>query len=284
MSNNYDVEMTKDETLELDAIISKWDPKSQSTVSVNKGSKYNLNGIQKNTAIFNPKESGVYELNVNDQILKVNVVDQTPIPDSVVSQYTAESFDESNQKWVDQVGSYDLNGGSGTKKIDSNGNSVVEYDGSSGQGHTNTSINVSHDRVAVGVVFKFLTTGGNTIYRDPDDKVFFLEGNGNGYLCRYGGTSTFTGGSPDTNLHLAITYGPQFGSSDEEIEIDDKTVATGGNGSKGISGFTLAGKWSSTYSEFNGQILEVLIYENPTKSQINSERTRLKSKYSGLSF
>lgn len=84
MSDTYDIEMFIDETLELDAIIQDWDPNT-SLIDVSGGS-YSSEGLQKNTFIFNPDESGTYTITVNGQTLTVEVKDNSSIPDINISQ------------------------------------------------------------------------------------------------------------------------------------------------------------------------------------------------------
>lgn len=92
MSSNYDIEMSLDDTLELDAIIQEWDAESNGVIGNimyedSDSTVHNSTGIQTNTYIFDPQESGTYTIPVNGQELTVNVKDSSIIPDGVVDNF-----------------------------------------------------------------------------------------------------------------------------------------------------------------------------------------------------
>jgi len=205
------------------------------------------------------------------------------IPDSAVEQFTAESFDDNNDEWVGELGNFNLTGGSATKTTDSNGNTAVEYTGSSGQQHDNTNLTVPYGRVVVLSVFEHNSNSTEVVWSDASNSnVFFMIGDGFGsYAIKWGSSSIFDG-SPDNNIHLGESFGPNFNSNDELI-IDGSSVVTGNTGSTGLAnGFQIGGKPSSDY--LTGFVNEVVVYDNPTSSELSNERDRLKNKYSGLSF
>jgi len=130
MSNNYDIEMSLDDTLELDSVVKEWNPPTE-FVNINGGS-YTKTGIQTNTIVFDPDESGIFEININGQNLKIRVIDPSNIPESVLTEdlvvwYRFEDGDStdyaSNSEnptitWGDQT-SYDgtINGASFNQNI-----------------------------------------------------------------------------------------------------------------------------------------------------------------------
>lgn len=60
MSSHYDIEMSTDDTLELDTIIQEWTP-SSGLVNVNPedtSNSFNIGGFQTNTTVFDPEDSG----------------------------------------------------------------------------------------------------------------------------------------------------------------------------------------------------------------------------------
>lgn len=86
MSSDYDIEMSLNDTLELDAIIEKT-TRASSVVSVKIGESYDLDGFSTHTAVFNPKESGDYKLNVNGQILEIKVINPDSIPTTIIDNF-----------------------------------------------------------------------------------------------------------------------------------------------------------------------------------------------------
>jgi hypothetical protein len=84
MSNSYDIEMSIDDTLELDTIIEKWNL-NENLISVDR-SEYNLEGIQTKTAVFDPTGTGEYNITINGQELNINVIKNTTVPDSVLTE------------------------------------------------------------------------------------------------------------------------------------------------------------------------------------------------------
>jgi hypothetical protein len=92
MSSDYDIEMTTDDTLELDTIIQE----SSSAISPINGVKHisddsnhksDLKGIQTSTAVFDPPKSGEYEIYINGQTLSINVTSSNVITDRVVDNF-----------------------------------------------------------------------------------------------------------------------------------------------------------------------------------------------------
>jgi hypothetical protein len=82
-----DITMNVDDTLELDAIIQKWDAKSNNTINVTEGSDYKLSGFQTHTGVFDPQSSGDYTIKVNGQELSIKVNESNAIPDSEIDRF-----------------------------------------------------------------------------------------------------------------------------------------------------------------------------------------------------
>lgn len=98
MSNNYDIEMFSDDTLELDYIIKNINPSD--SVSINpKGSlgsnSHNLSGLETSTAIFNPNKAGVYDININGQTLTIKVIDSSGFSEPIGNPILWYPMDES---------------------------------------------------------------------------------------------------------------------------------------------------------------------------------------------
>jgi hypothetical protein len=63
MTSNYDIQMSTDDTIELDAIIKKWSDKNSIVNLKNKTQKEDevFSGFQTKTMVFNPDEvRGIY--------------------------------------------------------------------------------------------------------------------------------------------------------------------------------------------------------------------------------
>lgn len=104
---SYDIEMTTEDTLELDTIIKNDSDATDPITKVETSSSYNLNGFQTKTAVFDPEESGEYDIHINGQILSINVTDASAIPDSETFQGMATGSvpDGFSETW-DASGSY----------------------------------------------------------------------------------------------------------------------------------------------------------------------------------
>lgn len=64
MSNDYDIIMGLDETLELDLAIDKWNSPND-IINTTHSKDYNLTGIQTKTGIYDPKDPSIHTINVN---------------------------------------------------------------------------------------------------------------------------------------------------------------------------------------------------------------------------
>jgi hypothetical protein len=69
-----DIEMTTDDTLELDTII-EFSSRAKKPINVTEGSDYNITGFQTHTGVFDPESSGDYTIEVNGQELSIKVRD-----------------------------------------------------------------------------------------------------------------------------------------------------------------------------------------------------------------
>lgn len=75
-----DIKMSIEDTVELDAII-KESTQVDSVISIDRdNTNYNLNGFQTHTGVFDPKDTGEFNITVNGQQLTVKVIDTNTIP------------------------------------------------------------------------------------------------------------------------------------------------------------------------------------------------------------
>ena len=217
-------------------------------------------------------------IEINNGVLELA---QLSVVDSAVARWAATNYDEVNDVWVDDVGGFDLTGGSATLLSGSgfNGNTTVEYDGSTGQGHNNTSISFPYGNVVVAIVMQLSQANTNNIIYGDDSygSVHFQNDSGGTWDLQFG-SGGVSAASPDTNAHLFINYGANF-SGDDEIEQDGSTIATGDSGSNGFSnGFILGDRADQDLPQAM-QVAETVIYQNPTQTEIDNERQRLSTEY-----
>lgn len=81
-----DITMSLNDTLELDTIIKE---SADATVPITvadgtEGTDFDLDGIQTHTGIFNPTNSGTYNINIKGQELTVKVTKPSNIPDGQI--------------------------------------------------------------------------------------------------------------------------------------------------------------------------------------------------------
>jgi len=206
------------------------------------------------------------------------------IPDSVVEQWPAADYDDADDKWIGQLNGYDLTGGSATKTTDGNGNTVVSYDGSSGQEHTNSNVAVTYDRISVIIVANPDDTNTRILWSDDTDSTVYGQLGGGGAAKANFGNNSLTDVSSGSSLALYLFDGQLVGGIPENIIEENGTVlSTQTSGQTGFDGFMLGG-WAGGGFDFSGDVLESIVYQDATDEDISSEKTRLKSKYAGLSF
>lgn len=182
MSNDYDIIMGLDETLELDLAIDKWNSPNN-IINTTHSKDYSLTGIQTKTGIYDPKDPGIHTIKVNGQDLKIKVRDPSKIPDSVIFDF--ESNDLSN---------FDTTSGLQTSGTSLNGN----YSGYSGtnnktvatatvyenSGLKPTEVEYYYNNSSNGAAVGFYDSNGDLVFgsgtRWPQqDYVYGLNSNGN---------------------------------------------------------------------------------------------------------
>jgi hypothetical protein len=78
------IRMNIDETLEFDYLVERISRESIKIMSEPNDTSSSINHIKKEFGVFDPPNTGIYKLNVNNQVIKIEVVD---IFDSAVSRY-----------------------------------------------------------------------------------------------------------------------------------------------------------------------------------------------------
>lgn len=102
MSSNYDIEMSLDDTLELDTVIKE---DASATNPINKvehtddNSTHSVTGIQTKTSIFDPPKSGPYKININGQILSIYVTDPSIVDEELVNDFESQDGISPTTEW-----------------------------------------------------------------------------------------------------------------------------------------------------------------------------------------
>jgi hypothetical protein len=157
-----DIEMTTDDTLELDAIIEEWsDPQSVIQKHNVDSDNYNLKGFKTHTGVFDPQESGTYEFNINGQILSIEVTEANAIPDSVVDNFDSQLYDDTGNTLSDYY-TGDLSSASRTTEKSTSGNYSLLLD-SGGQIISTSGLNYPSQGDTYKVDF-WLPTGNTAIF------------------------------------------------------------------------------------------------------------------------
>jgi len=202
------------------------------------------------------------------------------IPDTAVAQYDATQAPSTGSisSITDQINNHDLSGSASVLSSGINGKQTFRFDGSERMDSPSPSL--SRD-LAVALVFQIQESPSNIKMihgSDTDSDIFIQTGAGSGsdYKSRTGtATSGNVGGAVDNNPHLGFHTFPSGGG---ELEIDGTQVIDYGAGSAGLDGFTLADR-SSDDLPIEMDVGEVVLYQSPSTSDIDAERSRLADKW-----
>jgi hypothetical protein len=203
------------------------------------------------------------------------------IPDSVVAQYDATQASSTGNisSISDPINNHDLSGSASVISSGINGKQTFRFGGSERMDSPTPSL--SRD-LAVALVFQVQESPSNVKMihgSDSNGDVFFQTGAGSGeqYKSRTGtATGGNAGGTVDNNPHLAFHTLPSGGGG--EVEVDGTQIIDYGTGSAGLDGFTLADR-SSDDLPIEMDVGEVVLYQSPSTSDIDSERSRLADKW-----
>lgn len=108
------ITMNADETLELDYLVEQVSDDAIGVASEPDNVSTSIDYISTRTGVFNPPDTGTYQLNINGQTIKIEVID---IPDSAIAQFDAQSSFEgeggsSTSTFPDLISGNDLTGDS----------------------------------------------------------------------------------------------------------------------------------------------------------------------------
>jgi hypothetical protein len=289
-----DISMNLDDTLELDAII-KDSTEVTSVINAKNGNEstdFNLEGFQTHTGVFDPINSGTYNLDVNGQELTIKVTDTDSTLSSTIARYDAqESFSGNggtNTSTIpDLVSGYDLTGDS--VKIESNGiNSYpgIHYDRQQ-QGSSSIPISTPFTTITVFKNNETGDTGGDedTAYGQKKTQ----------YNLDKGGTWAATGTNGHVNSGLEPVESKIVTVVWDSNEVRHRILSFDNNGNTSLdfsgskdiinsynrSGWSLGGGYSEDSGDSNITVGEHIIYdEKLSNTAYENEEDRLGQKWS----
>jgi hypothetical protein len=301
MSSDYDIEMNSDETLELDTIIQESsiasDPISDVTYYGNNSYTKNiLDEFETHTTVFNPPESGEYDINVNGQVLSINVRDTSSIPDSENLRVHYDATDSSSittsgstvTEWGDISGNNeDASNTSGSSEPSFvsggiNGNDAIYFNNSNNDYlQVNLSSNIDHPITVYAVMeAQSLASGTNQIFLTNNainSRVIEHLGNSNGEYSTYYGGNFVDGGNWDTN---PVIFTSVADGSNSEVRANGTTQATGNVGNNALSSINLGAGNQFPGNDMDTYAGEIRIYQNNHSSQtINDIESQLAEKW-----
>lgn len=203
------------------------------------------------------------------------------IPDTAVAQYDATQASSTGtvSSITDQINDHGLTGSASVLSSGINGKQTFRFNGSERMDSPTPSLS---RELAVAIVFQIQESSSNVKMihgSDTNGDVFMQTGAGSGdqYKSRTGTpTSGNEGGTADNSPHLGIHTFSSGGGA--KLEIDGTQVIDYGTGSAGLDGFTLADR-SSDDLPIEMDVGEVVLYQSPSTSDIDSERSRLADKW-----
>lgn len=254
------IEMSLDDTLELDTIIEEWNPNSSLVDDV--GGNFNISGFQTSTTVLDPQNTGTHKININDQELTVKVTDTSTIPDTQNLQARYDWTQEDGSTPItDQTGNgYDLSGQYSGVGRSINNNQAGEFDGANDS--LSQSSQIANTPVSVYIVFleDTIPSKGFTGFVDSSD-----EATGK---CLIGGrtspddTSIVNGSFIDMELRDTATPHIAGGAfdGDNSVGMYDGSEFTGDTGSRTPDGLTVGNQGADSGDYLDGLIGEILYY------------------------
>lgn len=205
------ITMDIDEVLELDYLIEKI---SDNTIDVtneptNGASSINYTSI--NRGIFNPSETGTYQLDINGQTIEIDVVD---IPDSVVSEFEVDEGNGStlNNEFSGQPDAT-INGASWISVSDLVGGYGLSFDGA----NNDVQIDIQYGFTDLSSPFTFCATVNMTDL--ATDQIIWHTGLGKG-------NGAFSVGTP---VNTSGKLGGEIRDADNNIATTKQTSAVDTN-------------------------------------------------------
>ena len=207
------------------------------------------------------------------------------IPDSAIAQYdaTEEPSTGSINSISDLIGDFDLSGNAGVISSGINDQQTYRFDGSQNMSQ-GTTMATTEPIVIMAVVEQQEATGSNNFYFDGESANDFglQEDNENEYQPSRGGDNT-------SQSLGTVTTDPQIieiqGINNDEIELfqDGASQGVADDISAGdLTGLTLAAQGGGSL-QAQIDVGELLVYEEPSSSDLSNERERLADKW-GISL
>lgn len=178
-----DITMSLDSTLELDTIIQESNIASNPVTVTDgtEGSDFESDGIETNTYVFDPINSGTYNIDINGQTLTVEVLKTYDVPDAVKNQSLAwYPFDKYSTDTTENIedkskNSNDLVTGSLTEYSNINGLQAGVF---KNDWLRTDSVTYTNTEWTVFIVYRIIEFNADSI-GDSSDTIFDLKSNAN---------------------------------------------------------------------------------------------------------
>lgn len=223
--------MNVNDTLELDYLVEQISDDTIDITSKPTTNSYSMNYVNRRTGIFDPTETGTFQLDINGQVIEIEVTD---IPNSVVNQYVAPNF---ANPWPDEIGTADMSIDGGLTTTTIKNETFVTGDGTDDAG--TSSADVLGNRNQFGIAYTINTasadvgdydviaglsdSGFNDVVRlrvVNDNAEFDWRSGGSNDVLVEGDTIA------DGATHAVVINKTGNSSSDIEIYVDDMNTDT----------------------------------------------------------
>lgn len=279
--------MSLDDTLELDAIVKKWDDPNN-IVSVSDKESLKLSGFQTNTRVINPQEPGNYTITVNGQELTVKVTDQSTIPNvsmfqSPIYQWYGSTFDSGTLEWTESLANLPNATATGTPSDGSNTSDSVAYDGGNDYHNWNSDSQLtSGSDISVAVLY-YTSSDSQTSYflsyGDSSESIDFGISAGSYRMNGKGVRASSLSGGNHPTFQLDVA-GYSYNNSDNTTKMygldNNGNFSEVVNESLGFNPVDSNHKIASRFdgsSLYNGEIIEIVV-SNAVESQTVFENYR----------
>lgn len=268
------IRMNVNDTLELDYLVEKVSRNAIDVANEPNNVSTSIDYISTETGIFDPPDTGTYQLNINGQTIEIEVND---ITDSAVLNTTADDYD--GAKWVDTIGSNNVPDVSGDPSVVNdqiNGYPAVYYDGSD-ISQTTSSV-ASTDPIAVIFTARLRSNGpDNQIIDSATGNGFALRDIGSNHRLYRGSSGNAQGAALDTSWHVWTLEG--FNGTDIRLRIDGGAFSSDSLSSQALDGLTIAARANDLEKNPQMDMAEFTVLENHPSSDRDSEEQRQADKY-----
>jgi len=200
------------------------------------------------------------------------------LPDSAIAQYDATQISASDGSTIstltDQIGTFDLSGGSPTYDADGiNGNPALDFDGDS---LSESNITIGQPYTVISV-FSHDDRSSRAIYSSSTKRAPSMEGSQTGSnLTNLNGGSDILG---QNTLLSPVVYTGVYDGGSSLLRENGSQTASGNAGSESFDGLRI-GDSTSNVGPSDGQFGELVVYDDRlSAADISSEEQRMADKF-----